>query len=159
MPGQIVEGPCSSSSTNKCYIIASKSSDCPHIVQHNKSGQFTCDSSCPMWQSSKICVHCIAAAEFAHCLFCGTRSPNQSQTSINFQKLTCQKEQDEKEKSFQEKRNEVVPHVIPYHLHFIHLYPQPILLIIVNTYQVTVNVTNGILQLPVIYLCPGYLFH
>ena len=68
MPGQVVEGPCSSSSTTKCYIIASKSSDRPHIVQHNKSGQFTCDSSCPMWQSSKICAHCIAAAEFAHCL-------------------------------------------------------------------------------------------
>ena len=68
IPGQVVEAPCLSSSTTKCYIIASKSSDRPLIVQHNKSGQFTCDSSFPMWQSSKICAHCIAAAEFAHCL-------------------------------------------------------------------------------------------
>ena len=63
--GQIVEGPCSSSSSTKCYVVASKTSDRLHIVQHNnKSGQFCFDSSCPMWQSSKICTHCIAAAEF-----------------------------------------------------------------------------------------------
>ena len=48
IPGQVVEGPCSSLSNTKCYVVASKSSDCPHIVQHNKSGQATCDSSCPM---------------------------------------------------------------------------------------------------------------
>ena len=35
MPGQVVEGPCSSSSNTKCYVVASKTSDRPHIVQHN----------------------------------------------------------------------------------------------------------------------------
>ena len=38
-PGQVMEAPCSSSST-KCYVVASKSSDRPHIIQQNNSGQF-----------------------------------------------------------------------------------------------------------------------
>ena len=29
IPGQVVEGPCSSSSNTKCYVVASKSSDRP----------------------------------------------------------------------------------------------------------------------------------
>lgn len=88
MPGQVVEGPCSSSSNTKCYVVASKSSDHPHIVQHNKSGQFTCDSSCPMWQSSKICAHCIAAAEFAHCLGEFILWYNKSKSKPNFHQLS-----------------------------------------------------------------------
>ena len=63
-PGQVMEAPCSSSST-KCYVVASKSSDRPHIIQQNNSGQFSCELSCLMWQSSKICSHCIAAADYS----------------------------------------------------------------------------------------------
>ena len=87
--GQIVEGPCSSSSSTKCYIVASKTSDCPHIVQHNnKSGQFCCDSSCPMWQSSKICAQCIATAEFSQCLEEFVLWYNKSKSKPNLDKLS-----------------------------------------------------------------------
>ena len=63
--GQVIEGPTSSSNT-RCYVVVSNSSDCPHIIKQGKSGQFSCESSCLMWQSSKICAHCIAAAEYSH---------------------------------------------------------------------------------------------
>ena len=65
-PGQVMEGPGTSSSVTTCYVVRSASSDRPHIVKHSsKSGQFLCESSCPMWQSSKICSHCVAAAQFS----------------------------------------------------------------------------------------------
>ena len=48
-PGQVVEGPCFSSTGAKCCVVASKSTDRPHIIQSNKSGQFSCESTCPMW--------------------------------------------------------------------------------------------------------------
>ena len=89
--GQIVEGPCSSSFSTKCYIVASKTSDRSHIVQHNnKSGQFCCDSSCPMWQSSKICAHCIASAEFSQCLeeFVLWYNKSKSKSKPNLDKLS-----------------------------------------------------------------------
>ena len=63
--GQVIEGPTSSSNT-RCYVVASNSSDRPHIIKQGKPGQFSCESSCLMWQSSKICAHCIAAAEYSH---------------------------------------------------------------------------------------------
>jgi len=63
--GQVVEGPSSSSDT-KCFVVASNSSDRPHIIKQSKSGQFSCEPSCLMWHSSKICAHCIAAAEYSH---------------------------------------------------------------------------------------------
>ena len=65
VPGQVIEGPCASSAVTTCYVVSSKRSDRPHVVQHSKSGQFSCESSCAMWLSSKICSHCIAAAEFS----------------------------------------------------------------------------------------------
>ena len=87
--GQVVEGPCSSSSSTRCYVVASRTSDRPHVIQHNsKSGQFSCDSSCPMWQSSKICAHCIAAAEFAHCLEDFVLWYNKSKSTPNLTKLS-----------------------------------------------------------------------
>ena len=63
-PGQVIEGPGTSSPT--CYVVGSTSSDRPHIVKHSsKSGQFLCEPCCAMWQSSKICSHCVAAAQFS----------------------------------------------------------------------------------------------
>ena len=86
---QVMEEPCSSSSSMKCYVVASKTSDHPHIVKHNsKSGQFCCDSSCPMWQSSRICAHCIAAAEFSHCLEEFVLWYNKSKSKPNLDKLS-----------------------------------------------------------------------
>ena len=64
-PGQVIEAPCSSSNI-KCYVVASKSSDRPHIVKQSKSGQFSCEPSCLMWQSSKVCAHCVAAADYSN---------------------------------------------------------------------------------------------
>ena len=62
-PGQVMEGPGTSSSVTTCYVVGSTSSDRPHIVKHSsKSGQFLCE---PMWQSSKICSHCVAATQFS----------------------------------------------------------------------------------------------
>ena len=47
-------------------VVRSASCDRPHIVKHSsKSGQFLCEPSCPMRQSSKICSHCVAAAQFS----------------------------------------------------------------------------------------------
>jgi len=65
VPGQVIEGPCASSAVTTCYVVSSKRSDRPHVVQHSKSGQCYCESSYAMWLSSKICTHCIAAAEFS----------------------------------------------------------------------------------------------
>ena len=65
-PGQVIEGPGTSSSVTTCYVVGSTSSDRPHIVKHSsKSGQFSCEPSCAMWQSSKIYSHCVAAAQFS----------------------------------------------------------------------------------------------
>ena len=112
--GQIVEGPCSSSSSMKCYVVASKTSDRPHIVQHNnKSGQFCCDSSCPSGSRPKFVHIVLLLLSFPNAwrsFFCGTTSQSQSQILTNFQKWICQKEAVEKGKSHQERRNEVVPH-------------------------------------------------
>lgn len=86
-PGQVIEAPCSSSST-KCYVVASKSSDRPHIIQQNKSGQFSCELSCLMWQSSKICAHCIAAADYSHQLEVFLRWYRNSKSKPNLGKLS-----------------------------------------------------------------------
>ena len=65
-PGQVMEGPGTSSSVTTCYVVGSTSSDRPHIVKRSsKSGQFLCEPSCAMWESSKICSHCVAAAQFS----------------------------------------------------------------------------------------------
>ena len=61
-----MEGPGTSSSITTCYVVGSTSSDRPHIVKHSsKSGQFLCEPCCAKWQSSKICLHCVAAAQFS----------------------------------------------------------------------------------------------
>ena len=65
-PGQVMEGPGTSSSITTCYVVGSTSSDHPHIVKHSsKSGRFLCEPCCAMWQSSKICSHSVAAAQFS----------------------------------------------------------------------------------------------
>ena len=46
-----------SNSDTNCYVVTSKSSDCPHIIKRSKSGQFSSESSCLMWQN--MCtLHC-----------------------------------------------------------------------------------------------------
>lgn len=64
-PGLVMNAPTASSSNRQCFVIASKSSQHPRIVQQGQSTQFSCEPSCPMWQSSKICFHSIAAAQFS----------------------------------------------------------------------------------------------
>jgi len=52
-----------SSSYNRMVVFTS--SDCPHLVTTpNKfTGQFKCDSKCPMFNTYKLCAHTIATAE------------------------------------------------------------------------------------------------
>lgn len=64
-PGLVADAPSTSSSNCRCFVVASQSSQRPRIVQQGKSGQFSCEPSCPMWQSSKICSHSVAAAQFS----------------------------------------------------------------------------------------------
>jgi len=98
-PGLVMEGPCSSSGQAKCFVVASKSSSKPHIVQQqsSKNGQLMCKSSWPMWQSSKICSHCLAVAEFSgqlHKLIEWYKNLNQKLILLDCLRLTCQKEQE-----------------------------------------------------------------
>ena len=65
-PGLVMDAPSVDSSSEHCYIVASKSAQRPHFVQRSRTGQFSCEASCPMWQSSKICSHCVAAAQFCN---------------------------------------------------------------------------------------------
>lgn len=69
-------------------VVASKSSHRPHIIKQSKSGQFSCESSCLMWHSSKICVHCIAAAEYSHQLEEYLKWYKSSKTKPNLSKLS-----------------------------------------------------------------------
>ena len=62
-PGQVMDALSVDSSSEHCYIVASKSAQ---FVQRSRTGQFSCEASCPMWQSSKICSHCVAAAQFCN---------------------------------------------------------------------------------------------
>ena len=52
-----------SSSYNR--MVASTSGDCPHLVTAagKFTGQFKCDSKCPMFNTYKLCAHTIATAE------------------------------------------------------------------------------------------------
>ena len=63
-PGLFMDAPTSSKATQHGFVVASKSSACPQIVQHGQSAHFSREPSCPMWHSSKICSHSVAAAEF-----------------------------------------------------------------------------------------------
>ena len=46
-------------------MVASSSGDCPHLVTTPTrfSGQFKCDSKCPMFSTYKLCSHTTAVAE------------------------------------------------------------------------------------------------
>ena len=46
-------------------MVASTSSNCPHLVSTPAkfTGQFKCDSKCPMFSTYKLCAHTIASAE------------------------------------------------------------------------------------------------
>ena len=46
-------------------MVASTSSNCPHLVSTPTkfTGQFNCDSKCPMFSAYKLCAHTIASAE------------------------------------------------------------------------------------------------
>ena len=63
-PGLITLAPKMKESDPVSLVVASKSSVRPHIVTTKPSGQFVCESSCPMWVSSKLCSHTVAAAQF-----------------------------------------------------------------------------------------------
>ena len=78
--GQVLEGP---------VHPASKTSYRPYLVQHYNKSHFSCDFSWPIWWSSKICAHCIAAAEFAFCLQEFVLVPwyNKSKSKRNLDKL------------------------------------------------------------------------
>lgn len=85
-PGLIMDAPTSSIATQRCFVVASKSSACPRIVQCGRSAHFSCEPSCPMWHSSKICPHSMAEfcgelREFIH-LF------NASKSALNLDKLS-----------------------------------------------------------------------
>jgi len=70
-----------------------------------------------MWQSSKICAHCIAAAEIAHCLGEFIQWYNKSKSKPNFHKLSkVDMPKGTERKDLQERRNGVAPHVILYHI-------------------------------------------
>ena len=53
------------SSSEFCRMVASCTSDMPHFVSVPKefTGQFLCDSRCPMYTAYKICAHTLATAE------------------------------------------------------------------------------------------------
>ena len=44
-------------------MVLSYSGKPPHLVTPKKSGDFSCDSSCPNWKSLGICSHSVAVAE------------------------------------------------------------------------------------------------
>ena len=56
--------PGNSSSTYN-HMLASSSSNCPHLVTTplKFTGQFKCDSKCPMYATYKVCAHTVATAE------------------------------------------------------------------------------------------------
>ena len=87
-PGLVMDAPSISTSNGRSYVVASKSSQRPHIIQQAKSGQFFCEASCPMWQSSRICSHCVAAAQFSNQLKSFISWYNKSKSLPNFDKLS-----------------------------------------------------------------------
>ena len=58
------------------------------MVQQTKSGQFSCEATCPMWHSSKICSHCVAAAQFSKQLKPFIQWYTKSKSQANFDKLS-----------------------------------------------------------------------
>ena len=62
-PSMVMKAPGSSSPFSR--MVASAQSEAPHFVSVPKqfSGQFLCDSRCPMFGAYKICSHTLAAAE------------------------------------------------------------------------------------------------
>ena len=48
---------------DKARMVRSYSGSRPHLVSYKKSGQYTCDSTCPNWKSLGICAHSVATAE------------------------------------------------------------------------------------------------
>ena len=62
-PSMVMQVPGNSSPF--CRMVASAQSEAPHFVSVPKqfSGQFLCDSWCPMFGAYKICSHTLAAAE------------------------------------------------------------------------------------------------
>ena len=50
-------------SDSKAMMVASKSSNAPHLVRSTADGQYSCDHGCLPWKSSKICAHTVAVAE------------------------------------------------------------------------------------------------
>lgn len=60
-PGAVVNGPCFSASVNSTVIVASKSSDKPHIITCKPQGVISCESTCPNWASLQICSHSVVA--------------------------------------------------------------------------------------------------
>jgi len=70
-------------------MVASTSGDCPHLVTTpNKfTGQFKCDSKCPMFNTYKLCVHTIATAEVTGKLSEFTQWLAKQKVTPNYNKL------------------------------------------------------------------------
>lgn len=64
-PGQVLKA-AGLPSNNRC--VASTSGSPPHLVTKYPTGRLTCDSNCRMWKATRLCSHCLAAAEDMGCL-------------------------------------------------------------------------------------------
>ena len=64
-PGQVLRAAGLNSNSRS---VASASGSPPHIVTRYPSGRVACDSNCHMWKATRLCSHCLAAAEDMGCL-------------------------------------------------------------------------------------------
>ena len=51
---------------------------------HKRNGEFSCDSECPQYQSSRVCYHVVATAEVSGKLISLVNSLKNSQTCSQF---------------------------------------------------------------------------
>lgn len=84
----MIEAPTLNTSDSICFVVASRSAQHPRIIVQGQSGKYSCETSCPMWQSSKICSHCVAAAQFSGNLEAFIRWYRKSKSLPNFDKLS-----------------------------------------------------------------------
>ena len=45
-------------------LVASDTSEKPHVIRQSKNGKFCYDDDCPAYNHSSLCAHTLAAAEF-----------------------------------------------------------------------------------------------
>ena len=71
----------------KARMVKSYSGTRPHLVVTKKSGQYSCDTSCPNWRSLNICAHVVAAAEDNQDLLMFVNWFIKAKKSVNITKL------------------------------------------------------------------------